>query len=824
MPQQRFRVEFRKQQLFKHQDETKPVTIKCNPDCSATYVDGLIPDNDWQDVTAFTEGLDNMTFTWSAFTSDYSRGSDNVSGSAFGSNYSKALSAELGFMGVAFDFIYNWLMLNNCQVLNAVEVKLTDVVCQKAYRIFEIKADNLEYSPITAPCYLKVALREQDLVYHSFQKTIIEDDWQKWFNSDGTSGKVHPAVIYIVEKKPPFIVDILLTLAYLVGICSIGLSTLTGFFKRWIRKIFGAAFYCPAPYIHTYIENICQKYGYTFDTMFDDLSDNQFRNLVLFFPVTKYYTNFEDESFDSPSAFYLWDNRTAYAFSDFLDQLKKLFNAEWYVTPNKELVFKSKEYFQNLPPIADFTLPSLPFRIYELKYTFNGDKKPAYGDYKYQIDPQDLCSNDLKWRYNTIVAFDEGTDNPMLEGNRTLDFDFACTSFVQDGATKDWVQGAVEVSSLIAVGVVLVGLIAMAPILNVFTATIIIAAVTAAYFITRGYIKKIADKSEISGAVRTSSAVINIPRLLLMDMGSSDSQKKTMSVVDPPIVPYYNHDPTVNYYQEHPAFDADAGYFGSEVVKIYNYPMYFDEKFGGNLYGKYHEIDNSLKTPESNQTFEAEMDLCCETLDLFGVWENTYTKIGAVVIIEKRGDVYIRGRLNNLKVDYSKGKVNIMGVVLSCGGRSAILPPSCEGSAPELLTIMRDADNSVVIYGDAPIGCVIIIYIDGIKLSLQSTTGELQNGLVLHPDTVAGHTSIMVYAYRGICQFGYSNALGIPADLIWIGIDCHCLVDEDEVNTGYFGCDTLQQVASDTLEPTGLEKPNVISSPDYIAPELSDAC
>ena len=155
--------------------------MQCNPDGTAIYISGLIDPNPWIDMTDYAENLDKLGLTREAFTDDYaiSSGTDQSSANQFGSNYSKDM-VDVGFTGQAFEFIYDWLMTNDCQILNAVEVRITDMNCGKAFRIFEIKTDNIRYAPFDAPCYITVPLREQDIVFDSLAKTIIEDDWQGW--------------------------------------------------------------------------------------------------------------------------------------------------------------------------------------------------------------------------------------------------------------------------------------------------------------------------------------------------------------------------------------------------------------------------------------------------------------------------------------------------------------------------------------------------------------------------------------------------------------------------------------------------------------------
>lgn len=649
---ERLKIEFRQKQLFEDQDPTKPIVVQCNPDGTAEYVPGTVS-TDWVNMTAHTEGLDDLDLDWQAVTDEDTEGTDT------GSNYRKGVSLNLRFFAAAFDYIYNWLMVDPCQIMNAVEVRITDVECGKAYRVFELKLDNTKYAPGEEPCIVTMPLREGDDVIHAFKKTIIEDNWQGWFNRDGTSAKEHPTFAMIVERKPKFFLAIYVVLIYMVGMLSAGILVALNDGKRWIRRTLGFSYFCPGPLIRDIIQNGCDKYGFTFKTIFDDDPANKYRDLCFFWPASATYKNFED--FNSPSTKFIWDNRSVLSFTTFLNQLKKVFNAEWYVTPNSELIFQHKSYFDNQAPLHDFTAPGA-LQLYNLEYSFNGKKKAAYGNYSYLIDPQDTCTNEIKWRYNAIVDFDGPANNPMLEGNVTKTFDFATTAFHRDGTSEDFLEDAVKIARLVAAGAILVGLIQLYLSTGGFTAFIAAGAVAFGYGVVNDYVNDFFNNDRLNGIVRVAASEVNIPRLLLWDRTTPLDEAKVVKVTNPAINPVYNKTP-VDYYDEHPTHDA-PGYFGNDVLDVHNYPMYVDELFIGNLYDEFHEYDNPLRNPVINQDWSGSVDMCCEWLDILGVWENDYIKIGAVLTLEDRNGRKIKGRIDQIKPSYKDGKIYLQGKVL----------------------------------------------------------------------------------------------------------------------------------------------------------------
>lgn len=655
----RLKIEVRQKQLYYNLDTGNPIIV----DCAAgvpSYISGTVPLPDWLDVTEFTEGLDEFHLNWNAVGDDETQ--SDTGGNDLGSNYQKGVSADLRFREIAFKYVYDWMMMNPCQILNSIEVRITDLDCQKSYRIYEIKVDNLKYAPEDEPCIVSFPLREADDVIHAFQKTAIEDDWQQWFNSDGLSAKDHPTFSMIVEKKPKFFMAIFAALIYVVGILSIGVLTTLSDGRKWIRKTLGFTYFCPSPFIRTYIENICDKYGFTANTIFDDVIENNYRDACMFFPGSKTYKNFL--GFSSTSTKFIWDNRTLLPFVKFLNQLKKLFNAEWYVTPNKQLVFQPRSYFDNLTPLYDFTALGAD-KLWHLVYDFNGKKKAAYGDYEYQVDPQDTCSNELKWRYNDIVDYDGPANNPMLEGHVEKNFDFAMTAFHNDGSSEDFLEEGVKLGRTIAEVAILAGLVGLFVVADPITAAVAAALLTLGYVRTNDYVNNFFNDDDLNGMVRTSSSEINVPRILLYDRNTPIGSAKVVAPdVAPPINPYYNID-SVDYYAEHPAHDADpANYFGTVVTKVYNYPTYIDANYTGNLFDRFHEYDNPLKNPLLNQTWEGSVDLCCDWLNRLGVWDGDFIRIGHTLILENRAGRLIKGRIDEIDPNYKDGTIALKGTVL----------------------------------------------------------------------------------------------------------------------------------------------------------------
>lgn len=660
----RFQIFLRKRQnVYSNLDTgvTYNVIVQCNAATGwAEYVPGNV-DQAWYDMTDYIESAEKLSFTWDKVNSGNSTNSET---SMDGSNYDKGVTSDLMFFGKAYQFIYDWLLTTECQILNAVEVKIIDLIAGGTYRIFEIKNDNIEYAPIDQPCQFYIKLREQDSVWHCIHKTFIWDNWQHWFEDSGV--KEHPCFLTCIEPRPRLVQSARMALMlFFYSNPEIALiSWITGgSIENDTRKILNANRFVDAPLVRTYIENVAGRCGLEMDTIFD--VGQAWQNLCLYYPQAGYMHESDDDDAVSPSLSYHFDNRWLITIAELFDKLKKVFAAEWYVTPNNTIVFKYTKDLIDLLPIYDFTVDGAE-AIYDLKYTFNGEKKPAYGRYEYQPDGSDLASQELSTLYNDIVDYDGPQYNPMLEGSVTKNFEFAPTGFVRDGRAKDYMRLLIndgETGAYILVGVLSVIIVALtAGVLTVGAAVALGVQIAIWVALIAG---KAEDMRDVfvdgiiyTGAVRLTSEQVLTPRLILWDGISKERAKTEARMTLPTPNTYYN--PAGIAYNVKNKIDQD-----NPDQNIYNYPLYFDSEFNGNLFDSYHdEIDNPLKSKESHQEAKWNVDLCEGMLNLFGVFENQYAVIGKIVLLEKRDNYNVYVRIGNISVDYDNNKINLKGVVL----------------------------------------------------------------------------------------------------------------------------------------------------------------
>src|SRR4051812_44150879 len=300
MSREQLRLSLRRHQLF--DSDLGNIVVQCNPDGTATYVPGTV-DQTWHEFTHLATGLDKLQLSWDAVNSGAD--SQNSETNPGGSNFDKGISLDVQFNDAAFTFIYNWLLDSPCGILNSIDVLIQDALCGRNYRLFEIKADNLQYRPFDAPCELTVKLRESDPVWHCVHKTFIWDNWQQWFE-DG-SAKDHPCFLTAVEPRPRLISSARMGLS----IFGQTVPLISAFFNEndnVFRRILNVDNFVDSPLVRDIISNACGKCGLAVDTIFHD-PDSPYYNLCLFYPnAGQWHTN-DNSSVTSPALWFHLENR-----------------------------------------------------------------------------------------------------------------------------------------------------------------------------------------------------------------------------------------------------------------------------------------------------------------------------------------------------------------------------------------------------------------------------------------------------------------------------------------------------------------------------------
>ncbi len=610
-----------------------------NP-ASLSQTPGTVPQTTWLEITEMQDGLQGFKLSWK----------EKKEAGEGGSNIDYGVSGDLTLYDKAYQFVKYWLNDHVAAPLNAVEVQIVDIGCV-TYDSFVIKSDGLRFCNDSS-CHIEVTLKQVDAQYDCIRKTTIADNWQGWFHRATT--KQHPLFPYCDEFRPAGVLTAIFVLIGYMGITLYILATVLlpmclilkgigGIFSSKLRhlpcgygalssaiadlfaEIAGCGRAHPAPLVRDYISNVCLKCG---------VSVNAATAPVFFDPASPYYNltylNAEVKKGVRPAENIFWieENEPLLTLDMFLDKLKGQFNAKWSLSDGK-LYFLRRDKFISPDVVFDFAGADQKELISTICTEWNGEKKPAFMQGIYQKDPIDTVANSAAPVMNDIVEFNN-PNNPMLEGRKTVLNEFGMQRYMFDGIDTNYLHDAMKPASLILQLTGIIGLIAFNQGKQVVPGL-------------KGYLIMKGDTAAY-------------PKLIVWDgvnprKAIAVSQFEYNSVM-PAANTFYN---TLPYSQVHP---EDYDDFYNMRGRLYNYPMYFDAMFKGNLYENFWQIDDPRLNPLLNKDWELQIRNCCENLKRLGLDNGAKNiKIGHQVRLYASG-YYTDGPIEEIEVSYDTDDKN----------------------------------------------------------------------------------------------------------------------------------------------------------------------
>jgi hypothetical protein len=727
------KIEIRKQQVFNIYGD--PVIYSGpNPQSLIAGI-GTLPDTAWFDVTKYVTNLDKFSTTW---TQNIDAAGQDTPG-AFQAK--KAASNQLIFEQEAFQFIKAWLWDDVAAPLNRIEVQVTDLTCG-TYSGFSIKSTDTQWCENNF-CTFEITLKQKDPLWTCIEKTVISDNWQGWFqtvpqNLDGTP-KYHPRFSYCIEHRPNAmmliswygmsgVAAILTIVGYIIAlainpiiffiraiesIVGVSSSAQTQYYDpqdtiSFCITLYGESTGCgrehPAPLVRDYIKNVCDKCGVEVDALtapifFSPIMSsiqtssrgtiynvpNPHYNACYYFPQAKRGIRrirnnsfFNGPQFNN-SDFWINENAPILALDQFLDQQKRLYNAEWTIRNNPitgkaALYFWRKDWFRDGKALYDFTTGSED-RLKLLTgicYTQNELSLPAYTYGLYQNDPIDTCGNEVAGsngtgQMNGIANFDLTVNNPNFEGSQAKTSGFGGTKFRLDGASPDYIFDTMQ--ELVN---------------SVFLNPFVFPQMKDLY---NQFVEPFCDY-----AVMMSDEICSLPKTLIWDGQSYLNAKAIRNVV--PKVTSTNSDPIPVVNPKYPRLLPNSGnpgiyapliwedahdistfvqgsswtlaashtgvyqvaeYFGTRIAqqpaRLVNFPMYFEPGYQDTMWDWFHWIDDPRYNPTMRISFTILMKLCCEDLEKLGlIGDGTGAKIFDKVLLPL--PYYPVGIIKEISVDY----------------------------------------------------------------------------------------------------------------------------------------------------------------------------
>ena len=432
-------------------------------------------------------------------------------------------------------------------------------------------------------------------------------------------------------------------------------------YDRIKRKAYGFGYFLPLVPIRDILQNGMSKINYTIDTPFD--IGKELANDCHLVSKGAFHKDFDKDDATSPSQKFLFENRSLQTIGSFLDDICLLYNMKWQIV-NQKLIIKFIKDIDNSNPVVEI----LEENTFSSCRNFVFNKSKGAGSYKYSDDPTDQASNTTINAYNDSVDFDGKTNNALLNGIFEKDFNFSSSSFWGDRFGADVSEEIETFATIIAISFasVLASLsvaIALgAPAGNVggpgfiFTAGVIALAVTALLVVAISSINDLQNNNNYGdgnnhfrGSLKLfGDGSINKPRIIRVDQNSDGNNKKPVQIGVNDIVknPYYNLD-NVNWKDQFTStYDT--------LESAFNFPLYFDAKFEGNLY-EYHEAsDNAFFLNQTNELRTIQVILCKDTLIAIGLNDDNNNILGKLITF--KGSKY---KVLNYEISYQNFSIKL---------------------------------------------------------------------------------------------------------------------------------------------------------------------
>ena len=531
----------------------------------------------------------------------------------------KSITSDIECYGDAYTFIRTNLIDSVNLYSNSICVQVTDDDCGNVFQ-FKIETKNLKWCDGDI-CKISMALVEYNPVIDCVKNTVISDNTNGEFQEFPVSGNPHPRFRYCDVIKPTFLFGFIITFVNAVSalLASINFVLLVTFgpIINTINAFFGTSYAIPAipdpfssivgcnrlypaPFVRTYIDNVCTLCGVTVDdttdTIFHEVTSNYYNTALLTAYTTKGVK-------DTSTKDYIINNRPSWTLFDLMSKLKIPFNGRFFFKNNLELHFARKDLIGvqlwGATPTVDVsdTGADNTNLLGNVCCQWNSEGKPSRINMKYSADMSDNIGNELLSRFNGeyLSPANPNYNTPVEK----VTPDFGAQSFVLDGKDTVW-----DANLVYAIGPILAGF-------------------------------------SYDGVLKTQGDTFQLAKLIIWD-GISMTDSRPFS------------DDWIPYLAL-PAFaDDDGGFFPVSASDLFNYnfPYSFDPDAdlisSGNLW-QFHSIDIPTANKKTNISFEYKLQMCCAYMSLELYMSTQFnTDEGEINYIEydfARREILIKGNL-----------------------------------------------------------------------------------------------------------------------------------------------------------------------------------
>lgn len=565
----------------------------------------------------------------------------------------------------AYTYINNYFFSTNWGHVNSIDVIVRDNESGSVIKEFILKADLCEIKP-SEGCVMEITIKESNSKYDILSKADVFDNWQNWYSD--TSSKAHPQFLTCIDKFGNS-QRLALNLLWISAIP--GLSLILNVVDeddRIVRRNLGLQYYTSAPKVDDIINNVCAKAGLTSDTIFN--LGKEYHNLCY---ISSNHDNFHknDTSMGSPNLWFSQNNREATLFIDWLDALAETMACEWYID-GSVLFFKKLIDVYNEPVFYDFTNE----KIYNIVDSFNGKRKNRRHGVVFGND--DGASSQINVLYSDVTNYDLSNNNPMLDGDNIINSTaFASTGFVRDGTTEDYIRQAIKSArtsaliylvQIVTLGISLAGTIAftaIAVIIAGFVSLWVIAILGEAIHWMNNYADF--DGNDYTGAIRLSNTEqFNVGRLVMWEPSTPMNMAKVVATDNPNPDGYYNTQGYKQCYSLNEDDNNDSNNFGQNGTdyRAFNYPMYYDQKFTGNLAKEHESVFNPLHNNLACRDIEFTICKSPYLMQIFGLYINSTVKLRKKVKVYNKNGLPIYTLIDKITLHTGSNEIQFFGTII----------------------------------------------------------------------------------------------------------------------------------------------------------------
>jgi hypothetical protein len=347
-------------------------------------------------------------------------------------HYDVSATNTIVVRGALYSFIKLIFFSGAGTIADSIEVRILDTVYNKyLFGYFYIKPQGIK--DCRDNCTYEVRLTHENLTLKKINDTLVDTTLQSnpdaahdWF--DQNSPLLEPIFNYCKPNGFSYIVAIILyaVMGALIVFVGFIISLIDDF--DLLENARGCDRKLPTRYVRTFLRNLADNCGIS--VIDDHIYHDPIFIAELYYACVFYQPEGDGIARDNNGLFWAYGKNLSWSGERFLSSfVNGRHNGKWRLAPNTlKIRYQYEPYLA--APLFDFSDDDT------LCCTWNGEKYPAYGDYKHGRDSIETYSNDCLNFYNDIVEFNNPA-SPNQSGAIVREFEIAPQGFRNDGMRKD---------------------------------------------------------------------------------------------------------------------------------------------------------------------------------------------------------------------------------------------------------------------------------------------------------------------------------------------------------------------------------------------------